>query len=831
MPDEADTRAHLDIDAHAVSQLGAQLITDDEQALLELIKNSYDADATWASVKVDSDFTPPQDHDFLGADDTGFIEIADNGMGMDEQSLLKGWLVISVSAKRSSDKKTPSKTYRRYPLGDKGLGRLGTMKLGRSLLVESFTAPDKPGHMVFFRWTDCKSGRPLHEVPVKFRQLPSRGSIGTTVKIYGLNDLSGWKPEKRKKALQTKLSSLICPFEKFRNFTISVTVNRERVELARLDESFRNAAMIRLGLHWDGERLAVSGRLKLEWFRRKQTDDFLNFIQRDRGAALFQYMSKKLKGFDTAYGLSRSSDNAWFLEIDKSFDWADLKNHPDAHVNYSNPGRFEGELDSFDLDASSATDGNLFSSLALYRATVRGLAGVYIYRDNFGVRMPSDWLEFGKEWTTGAGYYSIKPANTIGYIQITVDGNPGMLEKSDREGFIDNEEYQGFLFLCRYFRNFVNETLDKLARSATKFVKEQRGEHPDSSNEPEESERQIPTEVEVLQQAMQRAKELRTRLVATKEKHNRGVVELEAAARRVTWERSLPDKIRQELKGLLAHTEQVVKQLGEDRATVEDIVTELDQQSIIVAKLRRRFEDFTSRSELLYEMVGVGLAAQTLTHDIGTMTTEIVNRVGIIERELKKRVNQIKAEIVIPHLEAIKSTASAIVSTVDLIQPMLRGRREAVETLQASTVVHEFFAQRGERLRNNKILWMVESDPTGDFTFLGNRGRFIQVLDNLLTNSEYWLKQSSPETGGKITIAIEKPQITFWDSGLGVRQDLEDTLFELFVSGKPSKGTGLGLFIVEKLLERDGCSISLSDERNTHGRRYKFVLNLAPLIR
>ncbi len=37
----------LRIDAHALVQLGEQLITDDEQALLELVKNSYDADADW----------------------------------------------------------------------------------------------------------------------------------------------------------------------------------------------------------------------------------------------------------------------------------------------------------------------------------------------------------------------------------------------------------------------------------------------------------------------------------------------------------------------------------------------------------------------------------------------------------------------------------------------------------------------------------------------------------------------------------------------------------------------------------------------------------------
>ena len=50
-------RPHLDIDAHVVHQLGDELITDSEQALLELVKNSYDADAEWCNVLIDTKTT------------------------------------------------------------------------------------------------------------------------------------------------------------------------------------------------------------------------------------------------------------------------------------------------------------------------------------------------------------------------------------------------------------------------------------------------------------------------------------------------------------------------------------------------------------------------------------------------------------------------------------------------------------------------------------------------------------------------------------------------------------------------------------------------------
>ncbi len=58
-------------------QLGDQLITDDELALLELVKNSYDADADWAKIKVDGDYVSDSKTDFVPANVLGLIEITD----------------------------------------------------------------------------------------------------------------------------------------------------------------------------------------------------------------------------------------------------------------------------------------------------------------------------------------------------------------------------------------------------------------------------------------------------------------------------------------------------------------------------------------------------------------------------------------------------------------------------------------------------------------------------------------------------------------------------------------------------------------------------------
>jgi len=180
----------LHIDAHALLQLGEQLITDDAQAILELVKNCYDADSEWARVRIDPAYAPRPD-DPAPANAVGLIEVEDNGAGMDFAGLRESWLRISFSFKRNQKKsKQRTKRFERLPIGDKGLGRLGTMRLGSHLSVETRVSSGKPGWLVTFQWSDIKSGEPLESVPIATRSVPANGHVGTTVRIFGLRDVA-----------------------------------------------------------------------------------------------------------------------------------------------------------------------------------------------------------------------------------------------------------------------------------------------------------------------------------------------------------------------------------------------------------------------------------------------------------------------------------------------------------------------------------------------------------------------------------------------------------------------------------------------------------------
>jgi len=118
----------------------------------------------------------------------------------------------------------------------------------------------------------------------------------------------------------------------------------------------------------------------------------------------------------------------------------------------------------------------------------------------------------------------------------------------------------------------------------------------------------------------------------------------------------------------------------------------------------------------------------------------------------------------------------------------------------------------------------------GDFTVRFNRGKLMQIVDNLIINSTYWLKEDirlGRTKTGTITLAVDRPFLRVCDTGRGIAPSVERNLFEPFITTKPrGEGRGLGLFIARQLLDTEGCAIALAGERNKKGRLYTFEIDL-----
>ena len=116
------------VDTHLFRELGELLVGRDSTALIELIKNSYDADATEVIVHGEN----------LDDPDLGQIIVTDTGCGMTRDQFITGFLRVASRLKEQGTRR--STVFGRRYTGVKGIGRLAAHKLARKLEVESIHA-------------------------------------------------------------------------------------------------------------------------------------------------------------------------------------------------------------------------------------------------------------------------------------------------------------------------------------------------------------------------------------------------------------------------------------------------------------------------------------------------------------------------------------------------------------------------------------------------------------------------------------------------------------------------------------------------------------------
>ena len=120
--------------ARLLTMLGEQLITNEQIALAELIKNAYDADADWVKVCF-VDFDYDIENNIIKALPQSKIIIEDNGCGMSLDVIKNSWMNPATPNKKSKDirdvQRTPKK--KRIIQGEKGIGRFAILKLGRDI--------------------------------------------------------------------------------------------------------------------------------------------------------------------------------------------------------------------------------------------------------------------------------------------------------------------------------------------------------------------------------------------------------------------------------------------------------------------------------------------------------------------------------------------------------------------------------------------------------------------------------------------------------------------------------------------------------------------------
>lgn len=411
---------HLRPSARLQTFLGRELIADPNLAILEFVKNSYDAGANHVKVSFQIRTSPTQ------------LTIADNGVGMNEDEFRFNWLRPGFSQKASEyqgdapvvssvDKEARKLADSRTPAGEKGLGRLSAGRLGEMMTVWTRPSPASKWLKVTFDWAAfANMYEAMDEVPIPFEYVESAPAdafeSGTVVQIEGLSQL--WEGK--------------VPGRPARG--------RPRTRLGRLKQDLSFLIRTRGG--------STSG------FLLELDSDYVTEV-RDIGIVTSE--SSRIQTAQYAYRFSVEAEDQGGGE-DDSFAVRSIR----EIVRTSN-GTSESELLAIGSSVipKSQWPGSI-NGLFLYtpppagqRAQEISLApsGVLLYRDDVLVEpygMPgNDWLGVEARKASRQGHAAIQPSTFSGEVSIYRSTNPALVDMSNRMGLLENEESLAFIDLVR----------------------------------------------------------------------------------------------------------------------------------------------------------------------------------------------------------------------------------------------------------------------------------------------------------------------------------------------------------------------------------------------
>lgn len=401
MPPQQVTRHAFKPRARLLLLLGDQLIRDAGLAVFELVKNAYDADATTCTVTLSHIDTPR----------TASIIVEDDGAGMDVDTITGVWLEPGTdfrAKQRLNHERTPK--YRRLPLGEKGVGRFAVHKLGG--LIEVVTrSRNNPEVTVSIDWSKFGQDKYLSQIPVSIAtRSPAvfRGrKTGTQIRVTRLHDKKWTRGKVRD--LNRAITSICSPFAQPDSFEAQLIVSPES--------------------DWLHGLLDIATILNNSLFNASISIGATSLTY-DYEFTPFRAMGRRMKGRKIKPTEATLRSPTTKEPIDLS-EYCVGPIHVDIHI-------FDRDPRMLDLATSDKAGLKKFLD-------VNG--GVRVYRD--GVRV-FDFGEPGNDWLDLGGRRvnipTVRVSNNqvIGAVSLNAAESAGLIEKTNREGFLENDAYEAF---------------------------------------------------------------------------------------------------------------------------------------------------------------------------------------------------------------------------------------------------------------------------------------------------------------------------------------------------------------------------------------------------
>ncbi len=232
--------------------------------------------------------------------------------------------------------------------------------------------------------------------------------------------------------------------------------------------------------------------------------------------------------------------------------------------------------------------------------------------------------------------------------------------------------------------------------------------------------------------------------------------------------------------------------------SIRKVMAHLEDVSEAWERAKLRIESFEEEIERFIHLAGVGLMLEFISHELARITQDTLKAVS---------THRFSPQVI----EAQLKTLDKRVRILDELSVPGRQRRKEENLGDIVRMLVEFHA---DKARRDQIAVSVIQEGKGTFREVVEKGQILQILDNLLSNSFYWLRNRLDIRGpADVTIVLDnaRREIRFTDTGPGIPPERADQVFEQFFTTKPPQsGRGLGLYIAKRLAQENNATLTLA---------------------
>ncbi len=412
--------------ARLIKTIGEELISSDNVAVVELVKNSYDANSPIVTITFLGNVKQKKQgriiQNYLSKEGAS-IEIYDQGSGMSFETVKSAWMEPATDFKKKNTNKN-----RKFS-GEKGIGRFASAKLASRL---ELITKQKEGKelVVTFNWEDFDKDDYLENIHIHWEEREpqefKKENSGTLLRLKNLN--TDWDTEKIR-TLRTELSRLLNPIVPVEDFLIEVAIPDELNKDVNLNGIIERTELLNKPNYY------IKGTITKE-------GDPKDFI----------YFSKE-----------KGKEEQLFIETNKFIQSSMLK----APIM----GEFSFEFRVWNRDRDNLR--NLGREVDFKYGEVKKIldeqSGISIYRDGFRV-LPygtpnNDWVRLDLRRVNNP---TLRLSNNqiVGYILISTEENPLLKDQSNREGIVEGEAFDD---LKEYIKLILNEVEQRRYQERERF--------------------------------------------------------------------------------------------------------------------------------------------------------------------------------------------------------------------------------------------------------------------------------------------------------------------------------------------------------------------------